>query len=95
VQPVDVVLSCYALAYVPPHLIKQTLDQMAIVAQQAMVLAEPMTIPGFPGGQIHNPPEWRYDYLRWFHQQADWQVTSMKPCSVDRMNRLLVAQRKA
>jgi len=95
VQPVDVVLSCYALAYVPPHLIRPTLEQMATVAQQAMVLAEPMTIPGFPGGQIHNPPEWRYDYLRWFQTQPNWQVTSMKVCLKDRMNRILVAERKA
>lgn len=94
--PVDVVLSCYALAYVWPNRMHETLTQVLALARAAVVLAEPMVIPGLPSGPIvRSPAEFRYDYLRWFHTCApDWQVTSMKPLAVDRMNRVLVAQRK-
>lgn len=91
---VDVVLSCYVLAYLPPREILPTLTALLQLAQQAIVLAEPMVIPGVPPGPTHMPLEFRYDYLRWFQSQAGWQVTTMKPLIVNRMNRLLVAQRK-
>lgn len=93
-QTVDVVVSCYALAYVWPDRINETLARLQQLAHQAIVLAEPMVIPGFDSGPtVRRPAEFRYDYLAWFQQQEGWQVTSMKPVSVDRMNRILVAQR--
>ena len=100
-EPVDVVLSCYGLAYVHPVDIRRTLEQLLQLARRAIVLAEPMAMPGAPTGLIPNlgatsrPHEFRYDYLRWFHEGVGgrWRVTSLKPVTVDRMNRLLVAER--
>ena len=37
--------------------------------------------------------EFRYDYLQCFQAVKGWRVTRMKPLTVDRMNRLLVAER--
>lgn len=98
--PVDVVLSCYALAYVPPPDIRTTMMKLLELAQRAVIIAEPMVIPGLQNGAIRDlgsqnrPQEYRYDYLRWFHQAAaGWRVTSLKPLTVDRMNRILVAER--
>ncbi len=100
VDPVDVVLSCYTLAYVHPFDIARTLEKLLELGERAIVLAEPMLVPGLPSGLIPNtsgkprPREFRYDYLRWFQEKAPgWWVTTMKPLIVDRMNRLLVAER--
>jgi SAM-dependent methyltransferase len=95
-SPVDVVLTCYALAYIWPNRIGETLTHLLALAEQALVIAEPMVMPGFPSGPIYrHPAEFRYDYLQWFSASAPgWQVTSLKPLSVDRMNRVLVAQKK-
>lgn len=92
--PADVVVSCYALAYVWPTDIEPTLSRLLQLATQAIVIAEPMVIPGCNSGpMVRRPAEFRYDYLAWFQRQDGWQVTSMKPLKVDRMNRILVAQR--
>jgi SAM-dependent methyltransferase len=101
-EPVDVVLSCYALAYVHPLDIQRTIEQLLDLAQRAIVIAEPMLIPGLPPGLIAQsssaprPKEFRYDYLRWFQERESdrWRVTMMKPLVVDRMNRVLVAERR-
>jgi SAM-dependent methyltransferase len=98
---VDVVLSCYSLAYVHPVDIRRTIEKLLELADQAIVIAEPMLVPGLPSGLIPNltarprPKEFRYDYLRWFQERERdaWSVTVMKPLIVDRMNRLLVAER--
>jgi hypothetical protein len=99
-QPVDVVLSCYALAYVPPADIQATIQQLLTLARRAVVILEPMMVPGVPVGRIPNvgaskrPVEYRYDYLGWFSLLSKgWRVTQYKPVVVDRMNRLLVAER--
>jgi hypothetical protein len=95
VQPADVVLSCYACAYVPPERLHETLSGIATVAQQAIVLAEPMATPHAPPAKLTALPEWRHDYLAWFQEAAPgWQVTTLRHLEVDRMNRLLVAQRR-
>jgi hypothetical protein len=93
-DPVDAVLSCYTLAYVPPADIQVTMMKLLELAQRAIVIAEPMVIPGFPTGRIPSKvQEFRYDYLQCFQAVPGWRVTSMKPLTVDRMNRLLVAER--
>jgi SAM-dependent methyltransferase len=109
VEPVDVLLSCYTLAYVPPRLFAETLQAMTQAARQAIVLAEPMVVLGdFAGisAQIHTirdsagqvvQREFKHDYRTWFvdHAGPEWSITSMKPLNVDRMNRILVAERRA
>lgn len=105
VQPADVLLSCYTLAYTPPRLIAETLQAMTTLARQAIVLAEPMcTVNEYPvpagilTRQIKQQPpiEFAHDYRTWFVEQAgpEWRITTFKPLVVDRMNRLLVAQRR-
>lgn len=107
VAPSDVVLSCYALAYVPPRLFAPTMAALTSVAQRAVLLAEPMVTVGDPFGisqQIHTirnvdgdivQREFKHDYLGWFDGHApEWTVTVLKPLHVDRMNRLLVAKRR-
>jgi hypothetical protein len=99
-EAVDVVLACYALAYVPPADIQATIQQLLTLARRAVVILEPMMVPGVPVGRIPNvgaskrPVEYRYDYLGWFSLLSKgWRVTQYKPVVVDRMNRLLVAER--
>lgn len=93
-EPVDVILSCYTLAYLLRDQVLVALKEMTRLAS-AVVIAEPMSEPGKPDGLIHlgAASEFRYDYLAWFQQVDGWQVTSLKKVSVDRMNRILVAQR--
>lgn len=96
VQDADVVLSCYALAYVAPERLHETLSGIATVAQHAIILAEPMATPHAPPAKLNPLPEWRHDYLTWFREAAPgWAVTSFRPLQVDNMNRLLVAQRRS
>lgn len=99
-DPVDVVLACYALAYVPPADIQATIQQLLTLARRAVVLLEPMVAPGLMPGRIPDlgaakrPAEYRYDYLGWFNLLSKgWRVIQFKPVVVDRMNRLLVAER--
>jgi trans-aconitate methyltransferase len=95
-DPVDVVLSVYTLAYVPPPDISETLSRLTELAQHAIILAEPMVAPGLTSELLHrHPAETRHDYLRWFNAIDGWHVTTLKPVIVQRLNRLLVAQRKA
>jgi len=96
-ETVDVVVSCYALAYLLRDQVLVALKQMTRLAAMAIVIAEPMSEPGKPDGLIHlgAASEFRYDYLAWFRQQDDWQVTSLMKLTVDRLNRILVAQRRA
>ena len=97
VEPSDVVLSCYALAYVRPSCFHETMLGLVAIARQAIVLAEPMVVVGDPPGisQLirQQPPECKHDYLTWFREHAPAWALSMRPLQVQRMNRLLVAQR--
>jgi cyclopropane fatty-acyl-phospholipid synthase-like methyltransferase len=92
----DVVLSCYALAYLAPEDLEETLYEMGRIAAKAVVLAEPM-------GHSQNTrsmsgyTEWAHDY----EQAAKWCMTwrgmtiTRHPVSppVDRLNGILVATR--
>lgn len=94
-QPVDVVLSCYTLAYIAPQRLAETFFGLLTLARQAVILAEPMVTPQEPAAKLTNLPEWRHDYLEGFAHAPGWAITSMKPLYIDRMNRILVAERTA
>jgi len=105
-HPTDVVLSCYALAYVTPKDFAETMFAITEIAQRAIVLAEPMVVVGDPMGisqqiyTIRNADgqpvqfEFKHDYLGWFRTCAHEWTLYQKPLAVDRMNRFVVAQRK-
>ncbi len=99
VEPADVVLSCYSLAYVRPAEFHETMLALTTVANQALILAEPMVVVGDPPGLsqlLHrNPDEFKHDYLGWFRACAPAWSLSMRPLSVQHMNRLLVARADA
>lgn len=63
---VDVVLTCYALAYLEPPALRLVLAALVRVARIALVLAEPMAGWGESPGLVPRLPypEWRHDYLR-------------------------------
>jgi ubiquinone/menaquinone biosynthesis C-methylase UbiE len=94
---VDVVLSCYALAYIAPQDLDAVLYEMGRIAKKALVLAEPM-----PGGQPRPPQmtdyqEWQHDYQGAAKWLATWrgcamQLTPVSP-PVDRLHSVLVAVR--
>lgn len=68
---VDVVLSCYALAYIAPADLDATLYEMGRLARVAVILAEPMRQDGKPSSArqtVSGYHEWDHDYinaLRW------------------------------
>ena len=61
---VDIVLSCYALAYISAKNLPAILSQMLIVARKAVVIAEPMKIRCLPEAKqiVDWPLQWRHDY---------------------------------
>lgn len=95
---VDVVLSCYALAYIAPADLDGVLYEMGRLARRAVILAEPMS------GGIPRPPslsdyqEWAHDYQSASKWLATWRGTRIGfvPVSppVDRLERVLVAVRQ-
>jgi ubiquinone/menaquinone biosynthesis C-methylase UbiE len=97
---VDVVLSCYALAYIAPQDLDAVLYEMGRLAKRAIVLAEPM--PGLPArtAQLQSEyHEWAHDYHAASKWIAPWRncTTRVEPISppVDRLNGVLVATRNA
>lgn len=95
----DVILSCYTLAYLSPEDLAVALPRLAHAARRALVIAEPMVVVGPETGQPHlmrpAPPEWRHDYVSYFRDDAPgrWNAGRWVDCTVDRMNRILVARR--
>jgi cyclopropane fatty-acyl-phospholipid synthase-like methyltransferase len=94
---VDVVLSCYALAYFAPEDLDAVLWEMGRLAKRALVLAEPM--PGGPPRppQVTDYQEWAHDY-----QGASKWLNTWRGCTlhtvpvdppVDRLHSILVAVR--
>jgi len=61
---IDVVLSSYALAYVPPANLREVLAELVRIARRGLVLAEPMTFGTTrPAGVLTVPwHDWRHDY---------------------------------
>jgi ubiquinone/menaquinone biosynthesis C-methylase UbiE len=94
---VDVVLSCYALAYIAPPDLDAVLYEMGRLAKKALVIAEPM--PGGPPKpmQVTDYQEWAHDYqaaakwLKTWHG-CQMQIVPVDP-PVDRLRSILVAVR--
>jgi SAM-dependent methyltransferase len=61
---IDVVLSSYALAYVPPANLSEVLADIVRIARTGLVLAEPLAFGGArPAGVLTVPwYDWRHDY---------------------------------
>lgn len=94
---VDVVLSCYALAYIAPQDLDAVLYEMGRLAKKALVLAEPM--PGGPPRpmQVTDYQEWAHDYQKAAKWLNTWhgcamQIVPVDP-PVDRLHSILVATR--
>jgi len=93
----DVVLSCYALAYIAPADLDAVLFEMGRVAIKAIVIAEPMRIdrPLETKRSLSGYSEWAHDYraaATWIGTWRD-RVMRIAPVSppVDRLNGILVA----
>lgn len=96
---VDVVLSCYALAYIAPGDIDAVLYEMGRIAAKAVVLAEPIPGPGqaLEKRALTGYSEWVHDYSTATQWIATWRgmrlsTTPVTP-PVDRLNAVLVAHR--
>lgn len=65
--PVDVIVSCYTLAYLHEVELGLTLDAMLKVARKGLVLCEPMPINGAVTSELiersHKVPSWRHPYV--------------------------------
>lgn len=61
----DLVVSSFALAYVPPRDISRILGHCIRIAQRGLVLAEPLPFDARrPEGILSGTPDWRHDYRR-------------------------------
>jgi predicted O-methyltransferase YrrM len=97
---VDVVLSCYSLAYVAFDDLDAALYEMGRLARRAVIIAEPMVLGDQMGSgrqELSGYREWTHNYeraLRWIGSLADMttRVVMVDP-PVDRLNAILVATR--
>lgn len=95
---VDLVLSCYTLAYLAPGDLDAALFELGRLARRAVVLAEPMTT-GDPD-LMQTPKgyrEWAHNYgraLKWIgsFRGMTLRMTDVQP-PVDRLNAILVLER--
>lgn len=99
---VDVVLSCYALAYIAPEDLDAVLYEMGRLAKTAIVLAEPMTVGNERGeikGSLSDYREWAHNYQaasRWINtwRGCRLRIETVSP-PVDRLRDVLVAERES
>ncbi len=91
----DVLLSCYALAYVAPDALWALLDRLWAAAARALLLAEPMAEPEAVGA-CGPRGEWRHDYAEWAQRAGGWTALHVRAVDppADRMNRILVLRRR-
>jgi SAM-dependent methyltransferase len=62
---VDVVVSSFSLAYVPPRDLPRVLGYCVRIAERGLVLAEPLPFDAQrPEGVLSGTPDWRHDYRR-------------------------------
>jgi ubiquinone/menaquinone biosynthesis C-methylase UbiE len=61
----DLVISSFALAYVPPRDLSRVLGHCVRIARRGLVLAEPLPFDAQrPEGVLSGTPDWRHDYAR-------------------------------
>lgn len=91
----DVVLSCYALAYIAPADVDAVLFEMGRLAKRAIVLAEPMAETGSGTRALTGYHEWAHNYRdasRWINTWRGTTITTQTiDPPVDRLNGILVA----
>lgn len=96
---VDVVLSCYALAYIAPPDLDAVLAELGRLATTAIVLAEPQIETGVSqwNGGVTGYSEWAHPYQQSGTWMPSWRglTSRIEPVSppVDRLNGILVAAR--
>lgn len=98
----DVVLSCYALAYLTVSELDDALYEMGRLAARAVVIAEPMTIEDGAHAPTYTTvmsgyQEFAYDYqarTRWINSLQGWsrRLVPVTP-RVDQLNAVLVLER--
>lgn len=97
---VDVVLSCYALAYLAPIDLDAVLYELGRLATKAIVLAEPQ-VSDRPTAQwvrsLSGYSEWQHNYVNASRWIGTWRGMTLQavPVSppVDKLNAVLVARR--
>lgn len=94
---VDVVLSCYTLAYVAPADLDAALYELGRLATRAVVIAEPMGRGPTPTRALSGYSEWTHDYqeaTQWIGSLAGM-TTRIVPIvpPVDKLNAILVLTR--
>lgn len=65
-QEIDVVLSCYSLAYMPPIPCARVIVEAMTLAKRGLIIVEPQHIEGRPDPVLsaqHPAPRWVHDYL--------------------------------
>jgi trans-aconitate methyltransferase len=72
-QSVDVVLSCYALAYISPEQVGAALAEAGRLAARAVVLCEPMNWDGNTDKRESAFGEWRHPYLKRLMARPEFQ----------------------
>ncbi len=96
-QCVDVVLSCYALAYIAPADLDGMLWEMGRLAKRAVIIAEPMTERPTSEGNVSMSGynEWAHNYQAASQWINTWRGTTLTMHSVtppvDRLRTMLVA----
>lgn len=95
----DVVLSCYALAYIAPTDIDAVLYELGRLARRAVILAEPMPGRGQPAmaRSLSGYSEWAHDYpgaVKWIGtlNTCATTTTAIEP-PIDRLNGICVIAR--
>ena len=93
----DVVLSCYALAYIAPPDLDAVLYEMGRIATRAVILAEPMVLSGPANSHrtLNGYSEWAHNYRAASQWIGTWRGRALRVVSivppVDRLNAILVA----
>lgn len=96
---VDVVLSCYALAYIAPADLDAVLYEMGRLAKRAVILAEPMTDQPATDGRmsLSGYNEWAHNYRAASRWIGTWRGMTLRTAivdpPVDRLSAILVATR--
>lgn len=96
----DVVLSCYACAYIAPGDLDATLYELGRLATKAILLAEPMSETQTTWhGAMSGYSEWAHNYqhaAKWLNtwRGMTTRLVAIEP-PVDRLNAVLVATRSA